>query len=54
MVVLEVSSHIAAGIMGAAFNVLSMDDEPLDEFKPLVKELFDARSFFDLIVKTLG
>ena len=54
MVVLEVSSHIAAGSMGAAFNVLTMYDEPLDEFEPLVKAIFQTRPFFDQMVKTLG
>lgn len=54
MVVLEVCSHIAAGSMGAAFNVLSPYDEPLNEFEPLVKALHEARPFFDLMVKLLG
>jgi hypothetical protein len=54
MVVLEVNSHIAAGSMGAAFNILSMYDEPLDEFEPLIKALNQARPFFDLMVRTLG
>jgi hypothetical protein len=54
MVVLEACSHIAAGCTGAAFNVLSFYDEPLDEYEPLIARLQEARPFFDLMVKSLG
>ena len=54
IVVLEACSHIAAGCTGAAFNVLSMYDEPLDEYEPLVARIQEARPFFDLMVKSLG
>ncbi|MCX6221536.1 MAG: hypothetical protein NTZ69_11170 [Bacteroidia bacterium] len=54
IVVLEACSHIAAGCTGAAFNVLSMYDEPLDEYEPLVARLQEARPFFDLLAKSLG
>jgi hypothetical protein len=54
IVVLEACSHIAAGCTGAAFNVLSMYDEPLDEYEPLVSRLHEARPFFDLMAKSLG
>ena len=54
IVVLEACSHIAAGCTGAAFNVLSGYDEPLDEFEPLVSELSLSRPFFDLMAKSLG
>ena len=54
IVVLEASSHIAAGCTGAAFNVLSGYDEPLDEFEPLVARLQESRPFFDLMAKSLG
>ncbi|RIJ46484.1 hypothetical protein D1614_18930 [Maribellus luteus] len=54
IVVLEASSHIAAGCTGAAFNVLSMYDEPLDEYEPLIARLHESRQFFDLMVKSLG
>jgi len=54
MVVLEACSHIAAGCTGAAFNVLSMYNEPLDEYEPLVARLQEARPFFDLLVRSLG
>lgn len=53
-VVLEACSHMAAGCTGAAFNVLSMYDEPLDEYEPLVARLQESRPFFDLVAKTLG
>ncbi|MEX2565664.1 MAG: hypothetical protein WD431_06965 [Cyclobacteriaceae bacterium] len=54
IVVLEASSHIAAGSTGAAFNVLSMYDEPLDEYEPLIAKLHEARPFFDLMSGFLG
>jgi hypothetical protein len=53
-VVLEACSHMAAGCTGAAFNVLSMYDEPLDEYEPLVSRLQESRPFFDLMAKSLG
>jgi hypothetical protein len=53
IVVLEASSHIASGCTGAAFNVLSQYDEPLDEFVPLVVRLAEARPFFDLMARSL-
>ena len=53
-VALEACSHIAAGCTGAAFNVLSFYDEPLDEYEPLVARLQEARPFFDLMAKSLG
>lgn len=52
--VLEAASHIGAGCTGAAFNVLSGNNEPLDEFEPLVARLCRARPFFDLMAKHLG
>ncbi len=54
IVVLEACSHIAAGCTGAAFNVLSMYDEPLYEYEPLVAKLHASRPFFDLMAKSLG
>jgi hypothetical protein len=54
IVVLEAGSHIASGCTGAAFNVLSMYDEPLDEYDPLIARLHEARPFFDLMVRSLG
>ena len=51
---LEAASHIAAGCTGAAFNVLSGEDEPLDEYEPLVAELGRTRPFLDLLARTLG
>jgi len=54
IVALEACSHIAAGCTGAAFNVLSFYDEPLDEYEPLMARLHEARPFFDLMVRSLG
>jgi hypothetical protein len=49
--VLEAFSHMGAGCTGAAFNVLSGNDEPLDEFEPLVAAIHQARPLFDLTAK---
>jgi len=54
IVVLEACSYIAAGSTGAAFNVLSMYDEPLDEYEPLMFRLQESRPFFDLMARSLG
>ena len=51
---LEAASHIAAGCTGAAFNVLSMYEEPLGEYEPLMSPLCRTRPFFDLLVRELG
>lgn len=51
---LEAASHIAAGCTGAAFNVLSMYDEPLKEYEPLIAKLYETRPFFDLLARELG
>lgn len=50
----EAAAHMGAGCTGAAFNVLSGNDEPLDEFEPLVARLRAARPFYDLMAKHLG
>ena len=52
--VLEAASHMAAGCTGAAFNVLSGNNEPLDEFEPLVATIRDARPLFDLAAQHQG
>jgi len=52
--VLEAASHMAAGCTGAAFNVLSGNDEPLDEFEPLVARIREVRPFLDLLARHLG
>jgi len=52
--VVEAASHMAAGCTGAAFNVLSANDEPLDEFEPLVARIHQTRLFYDLMAKHLG
>ncbi|MBI4025854.1 MAG: hypothetical protein HY360_12790 [Verrucomicrobia bacterium] len=51
---LEAAAHIAAGSTGAAFNVLSLDDEPLDEYEPLLEQIHQARPFLDLLARELG
>ncbi len=52
--VLEAASHMAAGCTGAAFNVLSMHDEPLGEFEPLVARIRQTRPFYDQLARHLG
>jgi hypothetical protein len=54
IVALEAASDIAAGCTGAAFNVLSFYDEPLDEYESLLAKLAQTRPFFDLMVRSLG
>lgn len=54
IVALEAGTYIAAGCTGAAFNVLSFYNEPLDEYEPLIQKLADSRRFFDLMVQKLG
>lgn len=51
---LESCCYVASGCTGAAFNVLSMYDEPLDEYEPLVAALRRGRPFMDLLAGTLG
>ena len=52
--VLEAASHIAAGCTGAAFNVLPMDDEPVDDYVKLVSEIKSKRPFLDVLVGQMG
>jgi len=52
--VLEAASHMAAGCTGAAFNVLTMNEEPLDEYEPLLAEIHRWRPFYDLLVEYSG
>lgn len=54
IVALESASHIAAGCTGAAYNVLTFYDEPLDEYEPLIARLQEVRPFLDLMVRYLG
>ncbi len=54
MTAVEAASHMGAGCSGAAFNVLSGNDEPLDEFEPLVARLRQTRAFYDLMARHLG
>jgi hypothetical protein len=50
---LEACSYIAGGCTGTAFNVLSMYDEPLDEYEPLVARLRQTRPFLDLLAEAV-
>ncbi len=52
--VLEACSHMAAGCTGAAFNVLSGNDEPLDEFESMVAKIHQTRFFFDQAARHFG
>ncbi|MCK4626986.1 MAG: hypothetical protein KAV00_16860, partial [Phycisphaerae bacterium] len=50
--VLEAATDLAAGSTGTAFNILSMFDEPLDEYAPFLDRIQAARPFYDLVVST--
>ncbi len=51
---LEAASHIGAGCSGAAFNVLTSNEEPLDDYESIVRTIARWRPFYDLAVKYLG
>ncbi len=51
---LEAGSHIGAGCTGAAFSVLTGNDEPLDEFEPMVARIEWCRPFYDRLAKAVG
>jgi hypothetical protein len=54
MVAFEAAAYIAAGCTGAAYNVLTFYDEPLDEYEPLAAALQHVRPFLNLMTKHLG
>lgn len=54
MVAFEAAAYIAAGCTGAAYNVLTFYDEPLDEYEPLAATLQHVRPFLNLMAKHLG
>lgn len=51
---LEAVSHIGAGCTGAAFNVLTMNEEPLDEYERFMTAIAKRRPFMDVAVQKLG
>ncbi|MBN2640676.1 MAG: hypothetical protein JXR78_03400 [Victivallales bacterium] len=51
---LEAAVYQGSGSTGTAFNVLSMYDEPLDDYLPLIEKLNKCRPFYDLIASTNG
>ena len=51
---LEAAAHIAAGCTGAAFNVVTMNHEPVADYEPLIAELARWRPFYDKMVSRLG
>lgn len=53
-VAFEAAAYIAAGCTGAAYNVLSMYDEPLTEYEPLVARLAAVRPFLDRLAGAFG
>ena len=52
--VLQVAAHIAGGATGSLLNILTMFDEPLDEYEPLIRALAEARPFYDRMARALG
>ncbi|MFA5203980.1 MAG: hypothetical protein WC708_06190 [Lentisphaeria bacterium] len=53
-VAFEAAVYIAGGCTGAAYNVLSMYDEPLTEYEPLVARLAAVRPFLDRLADAVG
>jgi hypothetical protein len=51
---LEAVSHMGAGCTGAAFNVLGINGEPLDEYTALVDRLRRVRPLMDRMARTFG
>ena len=51
---LEAATHLAAGCTGAAFNVVTMNHEPVADYEPLIAELSRWRPFYDAMAKHLG
>lgn len=54
IVALEATCHLAAGCSGAAFNVVTMNREPVADYEPLIAELARRRPFFDAVVRAFG
>lgn len=51
---MEAAAYIAGGCTGAAYNVLAMYAEPLDDYEPLVAKLRDVRPFLDRMAHELA
>ena len=45
-VVVESVAHLAAGATGIAFNILTQHAEPLEQYRPLLEEIRNARRVF--------
>jgi hypothetical protein len=52
--VLAGAAHIAGGATGNLWNILTMFDEPLDEYEPLIRSIAEARPFYDRMARSLG
>ena len=52
--VLQVAAHIAGGSTGSLVSFLTMFDESLQEYEPLIRALALARPFYDVMAQTLG
>jgi hypothetical protein len=50
----EAAAHMAAGTTGTAFNVLTMQNDPLDEYGPLFRKLCQYRPFYAKLEAALG
>ena len=51
---LEAAVDMAAGSTGAAFNVMTMNHEPVSYYEPLIAELAAWRPFYDKLAAQLG
>jgi hypothetical protein len=52
--VVEAGVYMAAGTTGTAFNVLTQHGDPLDEYRPLLRQVTQCRPFYEAMRKELG
>lgn len=50
----EAAAYMAAGTTGSAFNVLTMQSDPLDEYAPLFRKIGGCRDFYAALRSSLG
>ncbi len=51
---LESVAHMAAGTTGTAFNILGMQPDPLDEYRPFLDQIANARPFYAALRAAMG
>lgn len=50
----EAAAYMASGTTGSAFNVLTMQSDPLDEYVPLFRKIGGCRAFYAALQSSLG